>query len=85
LPAHALYLVAAAAYFTSIGRLGAFLSAKWAALTGLPRVLRARARVQASRRATVAAIAGQMDRGWLSSKVQEKRFDRRIVEDRADS
>jgi GT2 family glycosyltransferase len=85
LPAHALYLAAAAAYFASIGRLGAFLSAKWAALTGVPRVLQARTRVQASRRATVAAIAGQMDRGWLSAKVHEKRFDRSIVEDRADT
>jgi GT2 family glycosyltransferase len=85
LPAHALYLVAAAAYFTSIGRLGAFLSAKWAAATGLPRVLRARADVQASRRASASAIAGQMDRGWLTAKLQEKRFDRKNVEDHADT
>ena len=81
LPAHVLYMTAAAVYFARIGRLGAFGRGKWAALKGLPAVLRARAAVQASRRASTAAIVAQMDTGWMLAKLREKRFAAGLVEE----
>jgi GT2 family glycosyltransferase len=81
LPAHVLYVLAAAVYFIRVGRFRAFLRGKWAALAGLGQVLRARALVQSTRRASVDDIAAQMDGGWLSAKRREKRFDAAMVED----
>ncbi len=81
LPAHVMYTVAAAVYFARIGRFVAFIRGKWAAVVGMPAVLRARAKVQASRRASDEAIASQMDVGWMSAKLREKRFAAAMVED----
>jgi GT2 family glycosyltransferase len=75
LPGHLLYTAAAAVHFARAGRLGAFVRAKLAALAGLPRVLRKRAAVQASRRVSGAAIWPHLERRWLSTKLREKRFD----------
>ncbi len=80
LPAHVCYVVAAMVYFASIGRLGAFLRGKWAALAGVAYLRQARARTQATRRATAADIAAVMDSGWMSAKLLEKRFDSGMVE-----
>jgi hypothetical protein len=76
-----LYTIAAAVYFARVGRLGAFVQGKLAAVAGLAGVRRKRAATQASRRATVADIDAQMERGWVSAKLREKRFDAAAVED----
>ena len=75
LPAHLVYNAAAAVHFTRRGMLGSFLAGKVAAIAGLPRALRKRARIQ--RTATVAAadIWRQLEPGWLALKRREKRFD----------
>jgi len=80
-PAHVVYMAAAGVYFLRIGRLGAFIRGKWAALVGLPAVLHARTAVQSSRRASPATIAAQMDAGWMSAKLREKRFAAELVEE----
>ena len=79
LPAHAVYSLAGGAYLASTGHLGTYLSAKLAALAGLPAVLRKRRSVQHSRRTDVRRLWDLMDRGWLGIKLHEKRFDSRAV------
>lgn len=81
LPAHLLYVAAAGAYFARVGRFGAFVRAKMAALAGLPLMLRKRAEVQRTRTVSLDALTARMDRGWLRAKIQEKRFDAGMVED----
>jgi GT2 family glycosyltransferase len=75
LPGHVIYNLAAAAHFTRHGHLRTFVSAKLAAIAGLPRALRKRARIQ--RTATVAArtIWEQLEPRWLALKRREKQFD----------
>lgn len=75
LPAHALYVAAAAVYFASLGYLGVFLRAKWAALAGLPRVWRQRRAIQQARRVPARDIWTRLESGWLGVKLSEKRFD----------
>lgn len=75
LPLHVMYVAAAAAYFTGVGQLPAFVRAKRAALAGLPRMWRKRRAIQASRRVAPRAIWRLLERGWLGVKVGEKRFD----------
>jgi len=75
LPWHLVYNAAAAAHFARIGCFGAYARSKLAALAGVPRVLRKRAVVQASRRISTSALAGQMEPRWLGTKLREKRFD----------
>ena len=79
LPGHAIYTLAAAVHFTRQGRLGAFLRAKWAALAGLPRMLRKRATVQRERKVNAAAIERHMESRWLAMKLREKRFDAQLA------
>lgn len=74
-PGHLLYNVAAAAHFARHGLFGTFVSAKAAALAGLPRALRKRRRVQAARRVSARAIWRQLEPRWLALKRREKRFD----------
>lgn len=74
LPAHLAYDLAAAAYFLSRGRFGAFLRGKLAALAGLPAVLAKRRRVQQHRRATAKQLVAMMERHWLRLKRREKKF-----------
>lgn len=75
LPLHFGYLLAAAAYFTWIGRLPSFVAAKWAALRGLPGVLKKRRAIQRQRKASDAAIWDVLDPAWIGLKIREKRFD----------
>ena len=83
LPGHLLYNAAAAVHFTRQGLLGAFVSAKLAALAGLPRALRKRSLVQRTRTAPARAIWEQLEPRWLALKLREKRFDTAIAEHRA--
>jgi GT2 family glycosyltransferase len=80
LPGHLLYNAAAALHFARLGLFGTFVRAKVAAAAGLPRVLRERAVVQASRRVGAAAIWPQLEARWLSTKLAEKQFDVGLVE-----
>jgi hypothetical protein len=80
LPGHLLYNVAAALHFARRGLIGPFLSAKIAAIRGLPRALRKRARVQQARTAPSRAIWDQLEPKWLALKMREKRFDADLAE-----
>lgn len=75
LPAHMAYNAAAAVHFARHGLLGTFLSAKVAALAGLPHALRKRAAIQRSRSVPARAIWNQLEPRWLALKRREKRFD----------
>ena len=75
LPAHLLYNVAAAAYFIRVRRGAAFARAKLAALAGIPAMLKARAAVQRSRRASAGDIWRALEPGWIGVKMREKRVD----------
>ena len=75
LPGHILYNAAAAVHFARLGLLPTFLRAKLAAAAALPRVWRARAAVQRSRRVGGQAIWPHLDAKWLATKLSEKRFD----------
>jgi len=75
LPGHAIYTAAAAVHFARQGLLGVFLRAKWAALAGLPRLLRKRAEVQRTRRVGGDAIWPHLEVRWLATKRREKQFD----------
>ncbi|MBI4263026.1 MAG: glycosyltransferase family 2 protein [Acidobacteria bacterium] len=72
---HLLYDAAAAVYFTRVGLLGTFVRAKWAALAGVPAILRKRMSVQRSRRLRAAEIERHLETRWLSMKLREKRLD----------
>ena len=80
LPGHILYNAAAAAHFARRGLLGTFLSAKLAAMAGLPAALRKRATVQRNRSVPARAIWNQLEPRWLALKLREKRFDVGIAE-----
>lgn len=71
---HAIYSLAGIAHYISIGRGGAVLRAKWAALCGLPQVLADRRRVQASRTVEPSELTRLMEPDWLAAKRREKRF-----------
>jgi GT2 family glycosyltransferase len=75
LPGHILYNLAAAAHFTRRGHLGTFVSAKLAAIAGLPRALRKRARIQQTSTVPARAIWHQLEPRWLALKRREKQFD----------
>jgi GT2 family glycosyltransferase len=74
LPAHIVYDVAAAVYFLSRRRFGAFLRGKWSALGGMARLVAKRRRVQQHRKATIAQLVAVMERRWLGLKRREKQF-----------
>ncbi|HKE87824.1 MAG TPA: glycosyltransferase family 2 protein [Vicinamibacterales bacterium] len=75
LPGHFVYSAAAAVHFTRTGLLGSFLRAKFAAIAGMPRVIRQRAEVQRTRRVDASAIWSHLEPKWLATKRKEKRFD----------
>ncbi|HEY1303483.1 MAG TPA: glycosyltransferase family 2 protein [Vicinamibacterales bacterium] len=75
LPGHLVYSAAAAVHFTRAGLLGSFLRAKFAAIVGMPRVIRQRAEVQRTRRVAASAIWSHLEPRWLATKLKEKRFD----------
>jgi GT2 family glycosyltransferase len=82
LPGHLVYTAAAAVHFTRAGLLGPFVRAKFAALAGLPRLLRKRAQVQGTRRVGAEAIWPHLEAKWLSTKRREKRFDLDLAGDK---
>lgn len=71
---HILYSLAGVAHYVAVGRGGAALGGKWAALRALPQVLADRRRVQASRRVPAREVARWMEPGWLARKRSEKAF-----------
>jgi GT2 family glycosyltransferase len=75
LPGHFVYGAAAAAYFSANGLLGPFAAAKWAALAGLPAVLRKRRAIQRRRVISCGQLWSMMERRWIALKLREKRFD----------
>ena len=75
LPGHVLYALAGGLYLAWSGHFGTWLAAKWAALAGLPSVLRKRRVVQRSRSTDVRRLWNVMDRRWVALKWREKRFD----------
>jgi GT2 family glycosyltransferase len=82
LPGHLVYTAAAAVHFARAGVLGAFVRAKFAALAGLPGLLRKRARVQRTRRVGAEAIWPHLEARWLATKRREKRFDLDLAGDK---
>ncbi|HLG54981.1 MAG TPA: glycosyltransferase family 2 protein [Vicinamibacterales bacterium] len=82
LPGHLVYTAAAALHFTRAGLLGPFVRAKFAALAGLPRLLRKRAQVQGTRRVGAKAIWPHLEAKWLATKRREKRFDLDLAGDK---
>jgi GT2 family glycosyltransferase len=82
LPLHFAYLAAAFAYFSWAGRLPSFVSAKWAALRGLPRIWRKRREVQRRRRVSPREIWNVLEPGWVGLKMREKRYELGVVRPR---
>jgi N-acetylglucosaminyl-diphospho-decaprenol L-rhamnosyltransferase len=72
--AHAMYSLAGVLHYMRIGRGGAAISGKWAALRGLRAVLADRRAVQASRTVDAAALAAMMEPRWLAAKRREKAY-----------
>lgn len=66
LPQHIVLNIVSLIYFTAHGQTRVIFAAKWAALRGLPRVLRERRRVQQTRRVSAWAIRRAMATGWLT-------------------
>ena len=79
LPAHVVYTAAACLHFARVGRLGSFLRAKIAAMSGLGGILKKRAQVQRTRRVGAEALVPLLEPGWLALKRREKRFDAGIA------
>jgi GT2 family glycosyltransferase len=71
---HLAYSLAGVAHYVRIGAGAAAIRGKLAALAALPAVLRDRARIQASRTASVEDVASLMERGWFGAKRREKAF-----------
>ncbi len=57
-------------YISMKGQPGAILKAKWQALLGLPRALRKRSRIQASRTAPVNQLLAALERGFFLPYIQ---------------
>lgn len=74
-PSHVLYDGAALLAYGAKGLLGPYLKGKWAALRGIPEVLRKRSVVQRRRVASTQDLWQAMDGDWLRRKRAEKRFD----------
>jgi hypothetical protein len=66
LPQHIFLNFISLIYFTAHGKGRVIFAAKWAALRGLPRVLRERQRVQQTRRVGAWEIRRAMATGWLT-------------------
>ncbi len=78
LPSHVLYDGAALLTYGAGGLLGPYLRGKWAALKGLPGLLRKRSVVQSGRLATTRNLWRAMDGNWIGRKYREKRFDAQL-------
>ncbi len=70
-----LYDGAALLAYGAQGLLGPYLKGKWAALKGIPAILRKRSAVQSGRLASTRDLWQAMDGNWIRRKRLEKRFD----------
>jgi len=70
LPQHIFLNIVSLIYFTAHGQARVIIAAKWAALCGLPRVLRERQQVQQTRRVGAWEIRRAMARGWFTPYVR---------------
>lgn len=77
---HVLYNLAGMAAYTRHGRIGPWVRGKVAALAGLPRLLRARRQVQATRTAANQDLWRLMEPDWIGVKRREKQFSFRAPE-----
>jgi len=73
--AHLLYSLAGVIHYARVGRGGAALRAKYAALRGLPGALADRRRIQAARTVETPALTRHMEPRWIAAKRREKAFD----------
>jgi GT2 family glycosyltransferase len=71
---HLAYSLAGVVHYARGGRARAALKGKWAALRELPRVLRDRTRIQATRTVPLADLERVMEPRWLEAKRREKAF-----------
>lgn len=71
---HAIYSIAGVLHYVRVGRGGAAIRGKWAALRRLSDVLADRRRVQSSRAVEPSAIESMMERGWIAVKRREKAY-----------
>ena len=71
---HALYSLAGVLHYIRVGRGGAAIHAKWAALRELRAVLEDRRRVQAMRTVDPDALAAMMEPRWFAAKRREKAY-----------
>ena len=74
-PNHMLYDTAALLAYGAQGHLGPYLRGKWAALKGVPAVLRKRSLVQSRRVASTRDLWQTMEGNWIRRKRLEKGFD----------
>ena len=74
-PNHVLYDGAGLLAYGARGLLGPYVKGKWAALKGLPGILRKRSQVQRRRVASIQELWAAMDGSWIRRKRAEKRFD----------
>jgi len=77
---HILYNLAGFAAYARHGRIAPWLRGKIAALAGLPRMMRARKRVQSTRTATNQELWSVMEPDWIGVKRREKQFSFRAPE-----
>lgn len=71
-PLHAVYALAGLAHYGRAGRLLPALRGKWAAIRGLPRILRDRRMVRRGSVVDPRDLAQMMDRDWVAVKRREK-------------
>jgi GT2 family glycosyltransferase len=79
LPGHIVYNAAACAHFTRIGMLAPFLRGKFAAIAGLPSMLRKRAATQRGRRVGADVIGPMLTKNWLAVKMREEQFEAQLA------
>jgi GT2 family glycosyltransferase len=72
LPAHVAYSLAGVAHYVAIGRGGAALEGKVAAIFGFPRLLAKRRAVQRNRKVDDLSLEVHLERGWIARKRTEK-------------
>jgi len=74
-PSHVIYNLAGAVAYARAGLLAPWLRGKFAAVAGLPSLLRKRRAVQRDARADVSRLWQLMDADWVAIKRREKAFD----------
>ena len=79
LPLHVIYDLAALVYFARVGHLLTFVSAKWAAVRGVPRMWRKRRAIQKTRQVNLQHLWALLEPRWLGLKWHEKRFDVKVA------